>query len=1006
MANATSTQLQELYVAYFGRAADPTGLDYWTAKGITQAAFAADTYAAPEFKSEFGSLSTESQVNQIYKNLFDREADVTGLNYWTLEINLGNLKVAEIATHLIWAAQNNDGSADDKTALSNRTSAAIAYTAKVKESAAAILAYAPTNDGKEADSTYVAGKNITEAKSYLSGIDKDTAHTDEGVAASVTTITTNGAGSGGGKNYVLTTGVDSMSGSTGADTFTGDNTGTINQSSAADTIDGGAGADTLNIFSDGTVDGLPELTSVETVNVYDKNDNFDVSGQSSITTLNQIRGEGDSLLTVGAGVAVGLENIITGTGTTLAGTTVAYNKNDTTASLTLNKITDAAAGTTDEDIIITGAKLTTLNLTTTGSESEFDALDVAAVKTINLTANAKLVAPIETTGSKGTITVTGTAIASIGTLDTGFTKVDASANTGGLTVTDAAAATIITGSATAADHVNVGVLAKTKAVTLGDGLGDRIEFTDDTQYTTTSAKVTGAEIARLAGTGSSYDLTRLGTGLTDIEVQTTAGTITLNKVSAAQASKISVLNSVTTLTTVLSDATGTADSLTVTIDDVDDTAAAITVGDITAASVETLNVVAGDTDSLTHIISDLKSSTSLKTLNVSGTANLTVTDMTDMASSATVDASGFAENLTVTTIGSGDTVLAGSGDDTVGLAYGSLGNTTKYSGGSGDDTLNVTGSGSDIVDADFALLTGVDNITIASATSASLTLSGYAQAAILTVDENTDGLLDITATALTINSTIDASAMIGAGVDATVTVTTAEGGIDEAILLTGGDSADKFTMTVVDSADTGGEDDINTTFTGNGGIDIFSYTETSTTSNDTLTVVSAETKVADADLITGFIGNDAGTLFDYNGSVQGTPATDVDTGATITAAIAVAGTQTAYVVTTDVANASTNTQGTAFNNVLNADASNLATHYAELETQLLATNGALNGSITSLDADITASEAALIILDNGTGSVVMRVTNTTASGNTILATELDLVAVMTNATGIDDTDFM
>ena len=66
MANATSTQLQELYVAYFGRAADPTGLNYWTEKGISTAAFAATLYAQPEFKSDYGCLSTESQVNQIY----------------------------------------------------------------------------------------------------------------------------------------------------------------------------------------------------------------------------------------------------------------------------------------------------------------------------------------------------------------------------------------------------------------------------------------------------------------------------------------------------------------------------------------------------------------------------------------------------------------------------------------------------------------------------------------------------------------------------------------------------------------------------------------------------------------------------------------------------------------------------------------------------------------------------------------------------------------------------
>ena len=115
MANATETQLQELYVAYFGRAADPTGLDYWVKAGITQAAFAANMFAQAEFKDAYGSKSVEAQVNQIYKNLFDREADVEGLKYWTQEINLGTIKVAEIATHLIWAAQNNSGSEDDRS---------------------------------------------------------------------------------------------------------------------------------------------------------------------------------------------------------------------------------------------------------------------------------------------------------------------------------------------------------------------------------------------------------------------------------------------------------------------------------------------------------------------------------------------------------------------------------------------------------------------------------------------------------------------------------------------------------------------------------------------------------------------------------------------------------------------------------------------------------------------------------------------------------------------------
>jgi len=172
-ASATTQQLQQLYVAYFGRAADPNGLEYWEKTGISTAKFAADMYAQAEFKDVYGSLSVEAQVNQIYKNLFDRAADTEGLNYWTLEINLGNLQLAEIATHLIWAAENNSGSSTDKTALENRTAAAVAYTAKVNETAEAILAY-------QADQS--------DCKTYMLGIDADTAHTDAGIAASVTDL--------------------------------------------------------------------------------------------------------------------------------------------------------------------------------------------------------------------------------------------------------------------------------------------------------------------------------------------------------------------------------------------------------------------------------------------------------------------------------------------------------------------------------------------------------------------------------------------------------------------------------------------------------------------------------------------------------------------------------------------------------------------------------------------------------------------------------------------------
>ena len=78
MANATSTQIQELYVAYFGRAADPAGLDYWEKAGTSKEAFASHMHAQAEFQDLYGSSSVENQVNQICMRI----ASACGATIW------------------------------------------------------------------------------------------------------------------------------------------------------------------------------------------------------------------------------------------------------------------------------------------------------------------------------------------------------------------------------------------------------------------------------------------------------------------------------------------------------------------------------------------------------------------------------------------------------------------------------------------------------------------------------------------------------------------------------------------------------------------------------------------------------------------------------------------------------------------------------------------------------------------------------------------------------------
>ena len=129
MANATATQLQQLYIAYFARPGDPAGINYWVHAGTSTKAFAASMWAQQEFQDVYGELSVKDQINQLYINLFNREGDDSGLEYWAGEISSGIMELASIANDLIYAANHAEGSEEDLACLNNRTSAAVAYTA-------------------------------------------------------------------------------------------------------------------------------------------------------------------------------------------------------------------------------------------------------------------------------------------------------------------------------------------------------------------------------------------------------------------------------------------------------------------------------------------------------------------------------------------------------------------------------------------------------------------------------------------------------------------------------------------------------------------------------------------------------------------------------------------------------------------------------------------------------------------------------------------------------------
>jgi len=780
MANATSTQLQELYVAYFGRAADPLGLDYWVAKGITTKAFAANMYAQPEFKSAYGSLSTESQVNQIYKNLFDREADVAGLTYWTQQIKLGNLELADIAVDLIYAAQNNAGSSDDKAALTNRTNAAVAYTAKVKETTASILAFQPLDDGLTAGSTFSAGTNITEAKAYMSGIDKDTAHTAAGIAASVATINSNGVPTETAVAVAktFTSNLDNLIGTSANDTFDGvyyADGGTGTTAFPGDSVTGAGGTDTLTISVAGTSTAAQAINAITTTGVeklyitnYDANTNdahdtaVDTSLMTGLTTigLTASNSTGDTSFT-------GVKSI------------VATEMRNGAGDFTVTYLSDAVKGTADAATLTvsnqTAGAFTSDGIETLTINSEITKSTLGSVVSDKLT---KLVV----TGDKDLAITTAVNFVDGTNGDTTIdSTVDASAFTGGLTVTaEAMDQSITTGSG--ADTINmVGTLDKYD--TVNGGAGKDTLTMNAAALTTQFDNVSNIEVISINDGTSAVTVKadKLSAGVTEIILDanddTDGGTAELEHSVTGQTSEKIILRHTTEDAadadntdghnyTVTPKTDGDADSITVEFQGVgNDTHASTSyfgIDGLTLSNYETVNLSSKKTEgkstgSVTDNELEAFTSTTATSVIVTGDADLTIGSHT-AAKVTLFDASALTGKLTLTAGAEKATYKGGSKVDTFTMGS-NLTNKDTIIGGDGKDVVTASVSGL-TVDNDDLNIQDVETINLTTGGDNQIDATGITGAS--TVLAVTDNIQTITnfdlAQTIQLGLTADASA--------------------------------------------------------------------------------------------------------------------------------------------------------------------------------------------------------------------------------------------------------
>ena len=125
----TTAQIQQLYVAYLGRAADKAGLDYWSQQlNAVPATLTLENLRAnfvneqAEYKDAYAGLSRSDTVIKVYNNLFGRAPDAAGLDYWTTGAG------ATVNADQLLTAFVNGAATADATVLNNKVLVSEVYT--------------------------------------------------------------------------------------------------------------------------------------------------------------------------------------------------------------------------------------------------------------------------------------------------------------------------------------------------------------------------------------------------------------------------------------------------------------------------------------------------------------------------------------------------------------------------------------------------------------------------------------------------------------------------------------------------------------------------------------------------------------------------------------------------------------------------------------------------------------------------------------------------------------
>jgi hypothetical protein len=715
-------QVQKLYIAYFGRPADPTGLNYWAsqvnAAGGNMVVAIAGFAASTESTNLFGGLPSAQKISAIYLNLFNRLPESTGLSYWMNQLDSGAITQAQAAWEIL-----NQAGAGDATSVANKLAMANVFTAQV-DTAAEIAGYSgaqPAAYGR----AYLAGVDATpgSVSNATTALNNSVADAT-GVRPTTPTAPTTPSAPTGDTVFTFTTATDNFTGGPGNDTFVGviDTTTPANSTlAAADKIDGGAGTDTLSITVTGTGNtALPGLTigNVEKLSIRDQN----ISGKLSTY---DVAGTGITDVTSSVSTASGglqFVNLTTGATVSLLGdksTQVANvqfsmaNANDT-VSLVLD-------GGLQDTVLIGQTTVTNVNgaastatITSSGAANTLGVITLAgsatnSITTATINAASDLTATLVSSdyASKAALTVTGAGKVNLGST-VGFdgSTIDASANSGGLTVALSGNIQTFTGGKGNDTVVGTVPVADTAVIDGGAGI-DTLSAT--LINSTNGAAFKSFEVLDLTGlsTTVTQDFAQLSnSAFTGVILNNTkVATTTLNNViETADGFSLTVLSGSSGSHTILNFDSASVNGSSDVLNLIYNGSGSNQLGALTVQGIETLKIASGGQAGSFNGLN--LTDDSAKTIEITGDQiySLTVQAQGSISAGAAsqltkVDASQATGQLTIKVIAatatggqSAMTLLGGSGDDTFILETSTVANSSgaTVTTNGGADTVNVS----------------------------------------------------------------------------------------------------------------------------------------------------------------------------------------------------------------------------------------------------------------------------------------------------------------------------